>query len=371
MSGKRSLAQRWLVEGWVAVETIIIIGLSFGLLHELQVNPLMDAWLANRFPSVLYVSNYWTLAGLSAILTVMAGTLIASFKRKQDITGAWKNTHLKTTRRVSARDSVTRMKENQGETQTQTKKDPKISPIRRTLRRTSPKDPYGALGLVLISAGILTLYFSLFVIRTVAMEALGISCIVLGFTASRLPRELTGSRSMGTLLQGAMLDVEALLEPYPVQRAIYLPPENGGPISAFVPLRPSDKPVASEEMRRAPTRILEKDQSGVIVFPVGAELARLPELQDGLSLEEALRYVLVESAEVCSNVHVEEKGNFIVVAMENIKVDTEARKYLSSLGSIPSSLAACVIVTSYKRPMTVVDEREVGHLKIARFSVGS
>jgi hypothetical protein len=363
------LGGRWFVDAVIAVETILVITLLYGLLHEFQANPLMDAWLAARFSSVPYLFNYWTLAGLSAILTVIAGTLITKIKRKQDTIPTRKSTRLNATERDNVGTLTVHNRGDQGAIQTQKSVDADLP--ERVFLRISLKDPYGALSLFLISVGILTLSLSLLVIRVVAMEALGLSCIVLGFTAASLPRELTGSRSMGTLLQGAMLDVEALLEPYPVQRAVYLPPVNGGPVSAFVPLKPNISPPRVDQMRTTPRRVQDKDQDGVLVFPVGAELATLTELQDGPSLDEALHHVLVESTELCSNIDKEERGDVIVVAMENVKVETLAEKYLSSLGSIPSSLAACVIAASYKKTVRVVDERRVGHLHIARFRAGT
>ncbi len=368
--GEYCLTRRWLIEGWIAAETIIIIGLSIGLMHEFQTNPFMQAWFSNSFPFGLYLLNGWTVAGLSAILTVAAGTLIVTRQRKN-------STQTKTHRapdtapRLTVGRLIARIKGNNDTMQTTTKKGPNLEALANGFRSLSLTDPYGVLETVLIIFGILTVSVSLFVMKAVALEALGLSCIILGFTAMSLPHELTGSRSMGVLLQGTMLDVEALLEPYPVQRAVYLPPDTGGPVSAFVPLRPSDKPVGGDQMRLTPTRILEKDQSAVLVFPVGAELARLPEIQDAISLEKALQYVLVESTEVCSHVKVEERGDMIVVAMENVKVDTVAQKYLSSLGSIPSSLAACVIAALYKKQTSVIDERGVGHQNIARLRVGT
>jgi hypothetical protein len=105
----------------------------------------------------------------------------------------------------------------------------------------------------------------------------------------------------------------------------------------------------------------------MLVYPVGSDLSKIPDFQDGLSLEERLRYVLVESADICSRVMVEETGTLIVVGMNGADMDIQGQKYLSSLGSLPSSLAACIIATVHDRPVTLIEERKAGDRLIAVF----
>src|SRR5437879_7850459 len=148
---------------------------------------------------------------------------------------------------------------------------------------------------------------------------------------------------MRGMLVGATLSVEALLEASTVGRATYLPPSDGGIIFAYIPLSLQPENLSLNEMRQAPRSLVGNNQKGLLVYPVGSELNRIPEFQDGFSLEEGLRYVLVESADICSRVLVEQTGNLIVVGMTGAKVDVQGVNYQNSVGSVPSSLAASVI----------------------------
>ena len=364
------MARRWPIMGWIIIETAIIIALTLDILHEFQANPMMSAWLAGRIPPpMLYILNYWTLAGLSAILTFTLGTFIAGRGRMRDQrvvqsrainrTGSLKRRWL---RELLA--TIRHGKGSKGSGGTASLESGSAIEPGRTVSR---EDPYGMIGFGLVAAGISTLSLSLFLTKAVAIEALGLSFIVLGFTALSLPRQLTGSQGMGALFQGAILEVETMLEPFSAGRAVYLPPEKNGRVAAYVPLTEDGGVPDFDEMRHASTRIVDPGQKGVLIYPVGAELATLPELNNGMSLEAALNLVLVESAEVCSRVEVEVGARMIVVAMENVKVDTRPPSYLRSFGSIPASLAACVIAVSSHTPVKVIDETGVGSKNIARF----
>jgi hypothetical protein len=174
---------------------------------------------------------------------------------------------------------------------------------------------------------------------------------------------------MRAMLQGATLSVEALLEQCTVRRATYLPPGDSGAIHAYVPLSSETETLSLNEMRQAPKNLVGNNQKGVLVYPVGSELSKIPEFQDGLSLEERLRYVLVESANICSKVMAEETGSIIIVGMKGADVNIQGQRYRDSLGSLPSSLAACVIATLQNKPVTLFEEKEADDRLIAVFRV--
>ncbi len=230
---------------------------------------------------------------------------------------------------------------------------------------TAEKSNYSAM--ILTSFGTVLALYSYFIARIIPLVALGISCIILGFTALSLPRQIGGGPGMRAMLEGATLSVEALLEASTVGRATYLPPADGGIIFAYIPLGPQSENLSLNEMRQAPKSLIGDHQKGLLVYPVGSELNRIPEFQDGLSLEEGLRYVLIESADICSRVMVEQAGNLIVVGMKGAHVDIQGKNYQKSLGSLPSSLAACVVATFYRKPVTLMDERKNSDRLIARF----
>src|SRR5712692_898593 len=335
-----NLPGRRLREVILVVETIAIIGLLYWLVREEQANPVLRSWLSSNFPLGLYLLDPWGAVGISGtLIAIVVGWIVVL--EKGEITS------------LGSRGTL--LAKNW---------------LKRTFQRFPLRRGYDASAVLLISFGTgLTLY-SLLVINVVALEALALSCIILGFTAVSLPRHMTGSDGLRAMLQGTTLNIEALLEPYAVARAIYLPPEDGGMISAYVPLGPNTGPISVKEIRKAPRGIVDNDQRGVLVYPVGAELSRIPEVLDGFSLEERLSYVLVESADLCSRVRAEETGSLIIVAMRNVKMEIEGHRYLDSLGSLPTSLAACVIATLYMKPVRLLEERGVGDSNVARFTVG-
>jgi hypothetical protein len=220
--------------------------------------------------------------------------------------------------------------------------------------------------LLLISFGLALSFYSYFIVGIVPLTALGISSVILGLTVVSLPRRVGGPGTRA-MLQGATLGFEAQLEQCTVRRATYLPPDDGGVICAYIPLSRETATLSLTEMRRAPKNLASNDQKGVLVYPVGSELTKVPDFEDSLSIEERLRYILVESTNLCSRVMAEETGSRIIVGMKDADLNIQGQKYLESLGSLPSSLAACVIAMAHNKPVTLIEEKTDGDRMVAVF----
>jgi hypothetical protein len=332
------MAGHRLREALIDLQTIVIVGLLYGLLREEQANPFLRTWLSDNFPLGLYILAPLTVATISGTLLVVTAARVVLFVTGKNVSSGSN----------AALGKLDMLKTRLGN----------FVSSERTL--------FSALVLAGVGAA-LTLYS--YLVGVVPLLALGISCIILGFTAVSLPRHLGGGPGLRAMLQGATLSVEALLEQCTVRRATYLPPGDNGTIQAYVPLSSESETPSLNEMRRAPKNLVGNNQKGVLVYPVGSELSRIPEFQDGLSLEERLRYVLVESANICSQVMAEETGSLIIVGMSRADVNVQGQRYRDSLGSLPSSLAACVITTLQNRPVTLFEEKEADDRLIAVFRV--
>lgn len=324
-------------EALIDLQTIAIVGLLYWLLREEQANAFLRTWLSNNFPLGLFLLAPLTVAAISGALLLVTAARIVLF--------------------VTGKDSIfVGGKVLRG-----------LSALERQLRKLVSTKGATTSALVLMGFGTVLGLYSYFIAGIIPLASLGIACIILGLTALSLPRHVNGGSGMRAMLRGATLSVESLLEQSTVGRATYLPPADGGIIFAYVPLSLQPETLSINEMRQAPKSLVGNKQKGLLVYPVGSELNRIPEFQETLSLEERLKYVLVESANICSRVIVEDTGSVTVVAMERADLDFQGQKYLNSLGSLPSSLAACAIVALHKKPVTLLEERRAGDRLIARF----
>jgi len=325
-------------EAIIDVQTIFIVGLLYWLLREEQSNAFLRTWLSDNFPLGLYLLAPLTVAAISGTLLVITTVRIILFVTNRDL-------------------SLTSKGLLQG-----------LNLLRNQLRAFISTRGRNSSALVLTGFGLALSFYSYFIIGVVPLTALGIACIILGFTVISLPRQI-GGPGMKAMLQGAALSFEAQLEQYTVRRATYLPPDDGGLISAYVPLGPETETLNVNEMRYAPKNLSNNNQKGLLVYPVGSELTRIPDFVDGLSIDEKMRYVLVESANLCSRVMVEETGGLVIVAMKDADVKIQGEKYQASLGTLPSSLAACVIAMVHNKPVTLVEEKRDGDGMIAVFKL--
>jgi hypothetical protein len=338
MKSGKPMTSHGLREALIDLQTVAIVGLLYALLREEQANAFLRTWLSNNFPLGLYLLAPLTIAVISGTLVVVTAARIILFVRGRNVALGG---------RVVLRS---------------------LNILKKQLREFASTRGTNSSALILTIFGITLALYS-YLVGVVPLAALGISCIILGFTAVSLPRHMSGGPGMRAMLQGATLSVEALLEQCTVRRATYLPPGDGGVIYAYVPLSPETETLSLSEMRQAPRSLVGNNQKGVLVYPVGSELSKIPEFQDGLSLEERLRYVLVESANICSQVMAEDTGSLIIVGMKGADLNIQGQRYRDSLGSLPSSLAACVIAALQNKPVTLFEEKEADDRLIGVFRV--
>jgi hypothetical protein len=167
--------------------------------------------------------------------------------------------------------------------------------------------------------------------------------------------------------------------------AVYLPPvfesnasrgaaQGDQRASVYVSL--TDRiPDTLQEMLAAPTTLLDENggqqqQEGIRIFTPGAYLGEVKEIRiEDIGIEEALQYILVESAELCSTVRASEIEDTIVVEMNDVRVQSESETYRHLLGSLPTSLAASVVAVVRGSPVIITNEEITPTRNIARLSI--
>lgn len=278
------------------------------------------------------------------------------------------------------------------------------------------------MGLGLSFAGTTTSVVSFFLAHLIPLTALGIAAVIVGVTAATLPEQVTGSYAMKVLLRGSTLGIDPLLDeilarrgkisnpnaqiPNPawnysledaegekrdeggpkqgnIPRAIYLPPKLKEPSiatkspsedersSVYIPFADHIPPTL-EEMRAAPTTLLSEDKSqdGIRVFTAGAYLGEVEEIKsEGVTVEDALEYILVESAELCTSVRASEIEDTIVIEIDVVKVEPESESYRTLLGSLPTSLAASVVSAIRGGPVVIANEDITSTKTVARLLI--
>ena len=230
---------------------------------------------------------------------------------------------------------------------------------------------YFSFGAGIASFGAVVAYVSYYFLFSVPFAALGVACVILGAATLTLPDSPVPSGAVRGVMHSSVMNVEALLEEFDAhEKAVYLPPRDGEAV-AYVPLSSHPRTPSVEELMAAPRRLVTEvvGVSVLLVIPPGSELVRASELSEASGTGEAIQYILTEVSELCSSVKAVTTGDRLVLEMKGIKVKTEAAKYLSSLGSIPASVAASVAATVLKMGIVLVSEEMQGKNSTATFRV--
>lgn len=249
---------------------------------------------------------------------------------------------------------------------------------------------YTSVGLLLMGIGTFLSILFYLEFKSAPLTSFGLACIILGFIAITLPNEVETSDALQILFQSVSLNVESsldkmntsgirhlgkdvvlgvntVIEGFDISKSVrFLPPRNGL-IAAYFPLKALHPPDL-DLMWHSPTQYFSESQEGLLLFPVGAGIAGIQELQNN-DVESGLNFVLIEFAALCSSINVALSENLITLQMRGIKIKTESRLYSIYLGSIPSSLAACVIAAVTRKQIVILDERQSKEQTLVRFLV--
>ncbi len=248
-------------------------------------------------------------------------------------------------------------------------------------------------GVGLVGFGAVLALFSYFVLVNVPLTTLGIAFAILGLVVLILPEYLVPHEVVKGMISGSVTNIEAVLEEFgAVREATYLPPREGK-VYAYVPLSGNPSYPELDQIVNAPKRIISNvdGHPGLFIYPPGSDVVALsgvsrdgnigegeridgnekrslddflPEVENGIS------YCLVDFTELVSKVQVNFEKNKIFLGMKNVKVEVEAPRFSRILGSIPTSLAACVVAGVCKMPVKIVQERQEGKWLRAVLEVG-
>lgn len=249
-------------------------------------------------------------------------------------------------------------------------------------------------GVGLVGFGAVLAPFSYFVLVNVPLTTVGLALAILGLVVLILPEYLVPHEIVRGMISGSVANIEAVLEEFgATHRAIYLPPREGK-VYAYVPLSGNPSYPEFSEIVNAPKRIISNvdGHPGLFIYPPGSDVVTLsrvgrdesidggeqidrnekPSLEDFLpEMENGISYCLVDFAELVSKVQVNLEKNKVFLGMKNVKIEVEAPRFSRVLGSIPTSLAACVVAGVSKMPVKIMEEKREGKWLRAVLEVGS
>jgi hypothetical protein len=227
-------------------------------------------------------------------------------------------------------------------------------------------NPYRLLGIILVSAGILTAPVFYFIVGSIPLTAAGISAVILGSTSLALadasPRISPQASQM--LLRTGMENTASLLEELGINsRAIYLPAHlRNGHAQALVPLTETETiPKIREKL---PGRLLVRygpDSTDLALAVTTAGTVNLEMLQNkpgpgADEIESSLNYLLTGVLNIAQGVDVRLSESKVEIRINRASMGQEDVWYYRCLGSPIASIAAAVTSEALDKPVRIKQE---------------
>ena len=241
-------------------------------------------------------------------------------------------------------------------------------------KSTSQKiDRYTVVGLALTVFGILFSELSFFFLASTPLTAVGLSSLILGLVTIMIPGNPIPISYVRSMINESYVNVEEILVQFGAkERGFFLPPRDRR-VFVYVPISSNPKLTRSLEAWKAmeaPIRILTEvdGRPGLMVFlPVPYDV--LSTVEEGMEAEKVLNQVLVEQFEILESVKAIESGSKITVYMTGFRVETEFPRLKNVIGSIPTSIAGCLLSINLKKPVLFIGEELSGRSIIAIFEM--
>ena len=233
-------------------------------------------------------------------------------------------------------------------------------------RGKATRNPYQVLGLGLILAGAVFAPIAYFLIASVALTAVGLSALMIGFTCIALAnaRPYISPEASETILKTGMENTAALLEELGVRnKAIYLPSSmRDGRPQALIPL--TGVPDAARIRGKIPGRLVVRygddpgDMALAVTTPGSINLDKL-EAKPGPTAEDiqhAVTYVLTGLLDLANAVSVNLTDGAVDVEVTGPRLRYEDIWYYRCLGSPVASIVATIACEALDRPLRIASE---------------
>jgi len=225
--------------------------------------------------------------------------------------------------------------------------------------RIEPQSPH-IVGYALVAFGALAAIFFWFVMGNVPMTALGIGIAVVGSSLAITPLSPVPSAIVRRMLEGSLLNIEAVLEELNVSaKGFYVPRPDGG-VQVYAPMGaasikapPLDAPVDGLVTKVDGSQFL-------VIFPPASLLMKNRDTGNGdaADLEGAISEVLVEEAGLADSVKATEGRQDVAVEISSPKSGAGAGRVKAVMGSLEAGIAAAIVARARGRAVTVGSEED-------------
>lgn len=232
------------------------------------------------------------------------------------------------------------------------------------------KNPYRILGFGFCVAGAIFSPVSYFIVGSVPLTAMGLSSIMIGFTALALSRvrPSLSPESCESLLKAGMENISALIEELGLKsKAIYLPSSmRAGLAQAVIPLR--DDGDIRQIKGKIPGRLIVRygtnpeDMAIAVSTPGSINISMLQPKPGPTApeIEAAASYVLSGLLDLADSVTVNLSDNYVNAEVSGSRMHYEDIWFYHCLGSPLASIIAAISSEALEKPVRILEEKHNG-----------
>ena len=218
-------------------------------------------------------------------------------------------------------------------------------------------------GAFLMGLGVSLSLISYWLLSSVPLTALGVGSVIVGASLLSTPPNPLPKPSLKLMLEGSIVNLEALLEEFDVKAKGYYVPR-GDEVYVYVPLKEGVGPPKGYD----PPRGLFVEEGGGPYLVLVSPSSYIAKLVSSTDLELAIAEALVDLCELVRSVRVALVGD-VMLEVKDPSVSLGNAGFEKVLGSLEASTAATLAAKLLGRPVRVASEEVRKGGKVIRLEV--
>jgi hypothetical protein len=227
-------------------------------------------------------------------------------------------------------------------------------------------DRFHAFGVCLSCFGVFFSLFSYLILVSVPLTALGVGVLIVGLSILLTPSTPIPKKAVRELLEGSIVNSEAILEEFNLSSKGYYTPSSDGKVYVYIPFSSDSGPPKTSNPPKGLVSTVDGKPYLTLIPPM-FELARF---EESSSLEASISEALVDLTELCESVNIfQEDEDTVTVEAKGVRGHVGAGRFKKVLGSLEASIAATITAKTLGKPVYIETEKEKGKTRQIKLKV--
>jgi len=219
-------------------------------------------------------------------------------------------------------------------------------------------------GILLAAYAVVMGVFSFFLAQNMPLTILSLGFFAIGSFMIMTPIRRAQTETIRALLEGSILNVEAVIKQLNASKKGYFVPKEDGTVLVYVPLEGGEEYPPTGQVSVDGFIARANNRSYLLLYPPTSFM--FTGINIGEDFEGSLQEYLVESTKFADDVRVTKEDDKVLVEVDNPNGKTVPEAVKKVIGSTEASLVATILAVTKKKTVWIESEEDIASVKFVK-----